>query len=223
MDKKRLLLWTAVAFVALAVLYFLPVSIPFKLVFPMALLFVAGCVLQSWPIIAAAFFSALGDGFGVAHQFLPQMGSFAVAHLCFIGYFLSLAWKRKKAGEKAVGGLWFAIVTLFAVGIFFLASEKIIPFAPAGVVRTGMIVYAVLIVVMMWSALMLQDWMWGIGAVLFVFSDCVLAVVLFVRSIPDGQYWIMVPYFAAQLLIFVRAALERAGMSEKTVPSRKKA
>lgn len=208
MDKKRLLVATAVAVVVLAVLFFLPVRIPYKLVFPMALLFLAGWALQSWTIIAVAFFSALGDYFGVAHQFLPQMGSFAVVQCLLIVYFLSLAWKRKKAGEKQAGGLWFAAVTLFAVAIYYMASEKIIPFAPEGPVRMGMYVYAGVIVVMMWSALMQRDWMWGIGAMLFVFSDCVLAINLFVAPVPNDRFWIMVPYYGAQLLIFVRAALE---------------
>ena len=208
MDKKKLLYGTVIAFLALAVLFFLPVRIPFKQVFPMALLFVAGCLLQSWPIIAAVFFSALGDYFGAAHQFLPQMGSFAVAHLFYIGYFLSLGLKNKRAKGAPVKGWWFALVSLFAVALYYYASERIIHFAPEGVVRTGMYVYAGLIAVMMWSALMQRDWMWGLGAVLFVFSDCVLAVNKFVRPIPDVRWWIMVSYYAAQLLIFVRSAIE---------------
>ena len=209
MDKKKLLLGTTVAFVALAVLYFLPVRIPFKLVFPMVLLFLAGWLLQSWPIVAAAFFSALGDYFGVAHQFLPQMGSFAVVQCLLTGYFLARAWKKKQAGEKQAGGLWFAAVTLFAVAVYYLASEKIMPCVPEGPVRTGMYVYAGLIVVMMWSALMQRDWMWGLGAVLFVFSDSLIAINMFVTKVPHAGKWIMATYYAAQLLIFVRAALER--------------
>ena len=208
MDKNKLLLGTILAFVALAVLYFLPVQIPGKIVFPMALLFVAGFFLQSWPIVVAALFSAIGDYLGAAHHFLPQMGSFAVAHLCFIGYFLSLAWKRKKAGEKQAGGLWFAVVTLFCVGVYYFALEKIVPCVPEEAVRTGMAVYAGLLAVMMWSALMQRDWMWGIDAVLFVLSDSIIAVDMFVIRVPHAGRWIMVTYFAAQLLIFVRAALE---------------
>ena len=81
----------------------------------------------------------------------------------------------------------------------------IIPFAPEGVVRTGMYVYAGLITVMMWSALMQKDWMWGIGAILFVFSDSVIAINKFVSPVPDERFLIMATYYAAQLLIFVRA------------------
>lgn len=209
MDKKKFLVAVIVAFLALAVLYFLPLRIPFKQVFPMALLFAAGFLLQSPPIIAAAFFSALGDYLGSAHQFLPQMGSFAVAQCCFIVYFLSRAWRRKQAGEKQGGGLWFAVVTLAAVALYYVASERIIPFAPEGPVRTGMSVYAGLLVVMMWSALMQRDWLWGLGAVLFVFSDCVIAVDRFVSPVPHENALIMGTYYAAQLLIFVQAARMR--------------
>ena len=100
---------------------------------------------------------------------------------------------------------------ILAVGLFYLASEKIIPFAPEGVVRTGMYVYAGLITVMMWSALMQRDWMWGVGAVLFVLSDMVLAYGKFVSPVPDSRFLIMATYYAAQLLIFVRSAMERQG------------
>ena len=108
-------------------------------------------------------------------------------------------------------GWWFALVTLFAVSAYYLASEKIFPCVQDASVRTGMAVYAGLIVVMMWSALMQRDWMWGIGAILFVFSDSVIAVDMFVTRVPHARYWIMVTYFAAQLLIFVRAAMEKQG------------
>ena len=209
MDRKKILVATVVAFLALAVLYFLRVRIPYKQVFPMALLFVAGFALQSWPLIAAALFSAIGDYFGSVHQFLPQMGSFAVAQCCFIGYFLARAWKKKQAGEKQAGGLWFAVVTLFAVAFYYWASEHIFPLAPEGIVRTGMSVYAGLLVVMMWSALMQRDWMWGIGALLFVFSDGLIAYNMFVTRVPHAGKWIMVTYFIAQILLFTRAALER--------------
>ena len=211
MDKKKLL-WTAVAaFVLLAVLYFLPFDIPFKKSLPLAVLFLASFALQSWAIVIAMLCSLAGDVAGDLHQFVPQMGFFALAHLCFIGYFLSLGLKRKRAKESPVKGWWFALVTLFAVALVYFASEIIIPHAPEGVVRTGMYVYAGLIAVMMWSALMQRDWMWGIGAVLFVFSDMILATTLFVTPVPGKKYLIMVPYYAAQLLIFVRAARERQG------------
>ncbi len=205
-DKRRLLFGTVALFVLLAVFYFVPVKVPYKICFPLALLFVAGFWLQSWPIVAAVFFSLLGDLMGSLRQFVPQMGSFAVAHLCYIGYFLSLALKHKRSGQQPVPGWWFALVTIFCVGVYYLASERIIPFAPEGMVRTGMYVYAGLIAVMMWAALMQRDWMWGIGAILFVISDSVLAYNMFVSRVPNHRYWIMVTYYAAQLLIFVRAS-----------------
>jgi len=209
MDKKKLLLGTIVVFTLLAVLYFLPLEIPFKKCFPLAVLLAAGCVLQSWPILLALLFSLVGDVMGDLHQFVPQMGSFAVAHLFYVGYFLGLALKNKRAHGPQVKGWWFGVVSAFTVAVVFLAMEKIVPFAPEGVVRTGMTVYACLIAVMMWCALMQRDWMWGLGAVLFVFSDCVLAVNKFVQPLPDERFWIMATYYAAQLLIFTRCASER--------------
>ncbi len=216
MEKKKILWVTVIAFVLLAVLYFLPVRIPLKLCFPLAVLLIASFSLQSWAIIVAMLCCLAGDLSGQLHQFVPQMGFFAVAHLFFIGYFLSLGLKRKRAKEDPVKGWYFALATLFAVGLFYFAAEKIIPYAPEGVVRTGMYVYACLIAVMMWSALMQRDWMWGIGAVLFVISDMILAFSRFVSPVPDAGFLIMVTYYAAQLLIFVRAAMEKQGWKRLT-------
>ena len=216
MEKKKILWVTVIAFVLLAVLHFLPVRIPLKLCFPLAVLLIASFSLQSWAIIVAMLCCLAGDLSGQLHQFVPQMGFFAVAHLFFIGYFLSLGLKRKRAKEDPVKGWYFALATLFAVGLFYFAAEKIIPYAPEGVVRTGMYVYAGLIAVMMWSALMQRDWMWGVGAVLFVVSDMILAFSRFVSPVPDSGFLIMVTYYAAQLLIFVRAAMEKQGWKRLT-------
>ena len=73
-----------------------------------------------------------------------------------------------------------------------------------------------LIAVMMWSALMQRDWLWGVGAVLFVVSDMILAFSRFVSPVPDAGFLIMVTYYAAQLLIFVRAAMEKQGWKRLT-------
>ena len=108
MDKKKLLWTAAAAFVLLAVLYFLPFDIPFKKSFPLAVLFIASFALQSWAIVIAMLCSLAGDLAGDLHQFVPQMGFFALAHLCFIGYFLSLGLKNKRAKGKPVPGWWFA-------------------------------------------------------------------------------------------------------------------
>ena len=53
MDKNKLLWFTVAAFVLLAVLYFIPVKIPFKLCFPLALLLIASFSLQPWAIVVA--------------------------------------------------------------------------------------------------------------------------------------------------------------------------
>ena len=61
--KTRTLTATAV-FLIFAVLFFLPVPVPHKLVLPVASLFVASLGLTPWQICAALFFSALGELFG---------------------------------------------------------------------------------------------------------------------------------------------------------------
>lgn len=206
-DKRTILNASAVTFLILALIEFLPLGIPFKMVFPMVSLFVFGFFLQSWPIIVAAFFSAVGDTFGYLDNMPPQIGAFAVAQCFYIGYFLSRGLKMKKQG--GVKGIWFAFCTLLAVGVYYICCEKVIPFAPEGVIRIGFYVYGGLVITMMWSALMQKDWMWGIGGVLFVFSDAIIAINAFVTPVPHEGFIIMSTYYAAQILIFLRCALEK--------------
>lgn len=212
-DKKKLLFVAVTVFLVLALIHFLPVNIPHKMVFPVASLFLFGICLQSWPIILAALFSAVGDYFGDVDNLPFQIASFAVAQCMYIGYFLSLAWKRKKAGRK-VSGIWFAVVTVFAVAVYYLCADKIVPHAPEGIIRTGFYVYGALVITMMWAALMQQDWMWGIGGVLFVLSDSIIAINSFVTPVPYEGLIIMSTYYAAQILIFTRCSIERHSLAK---------
>ena len=211
-SKTRLLTVAIATVIVLSILYFIPVPIPYKKEFPMLSLFGFGFVLQSWPIIIAALFSMIGDLFGDLHNMPLQMASFAVAHFFYIGYFLARGLRLKKKG--GVSGTWFAICTVSAVAVYFLCVEKVIPFAPEGVLRTGFYIYGAIVVTMMWSALMQKDWYWGVGGVLFVLSDSLIAINGFVTPVPHERLLIMSTYYAAQILIFYRAALEHNGWKQ---------
>ena len=208
--KTKTLTATAVFFL-LAVLFYLPVSIPHKLVFPVASIFVASLWLTPWQICAALFFSALGDWFGTCGNFLAQMGSFAIGHVFYIWFFVKRYFTKVehdgKLTARAKGYLAMLVVCL--VGLLFVVLTRVVPAAPAGVVRIGVGIYAVIISTMLLTGMLQRSTLYALGAVLFVFSDFILAWNKFVEPIPHRDYLVLVSYFVAQWLLFVRSTSYR--------------
>lgn len=208
MTTKAKTLTSTAVFFALAVLFFLPVSIPHKLVFPVASIFVASLWLTPWQICAALFFSALGDWFGTCGNFLAQMGSFAVGHIFYIWFFVKRYFAKvehdKKLTARAKGYL--AMLLVCVAGLLTVAFTVVAPGAPAGVVRIGVCAYAVIISTMLVCGMLQRSTLYALGALLFVFSDFILAWNKFVEPVPYRDYLVLGTYFLAQYLLFVRSA-----------------
>ena len=207
MTPKAKTLVTTAWFLVLAVLFFLPVAIPHKLVFPVALLCLASLRLTPWQISAALFFSALGDWFGTCNNFLAQMGSFAVAHLFYIWFFvkryLTKVEHDKKLTARAKGYLAMLVVCVSA--LLAVAFAVVAPGVPAGVVRVGVCIYAVVISFMMVGGMLQRSTLYALGVLMFVFSDFILAWNKFVEPVPYRNYLVLGSYFLAQWLLFVRS------------------
>ena len=204
MNTKLIRLSITCLFLVLAVLFFSPVRIPYKVAYPVALLFLAGLGWQHRWMVVAMFCSALGDFMGALHNFPCQMGAFALAHCAFILYFLSL---RRQVRTATV---CFRLSLLVGVLLFMaFASCAILPAVHPLGLRVGVAVYILLILGMFYCASLQRDAWFMIGALLFVFSDTVLAWNKFVCHIPQARLWIMIPYYAAQLLLFMRASVRR--------------
>ena len=93
---------STVAFVCLAVLYFIPADIPHKIAFPLAVLTAASLWLCPWQISLALAASAAGDLAGSFGNLIVQMGMFAVAHAMFILHFVKrYREKVRKAGKPS--------------------------------------------------------------------------------------------------------------------------
>ena len=197
----------SVVFLACALFFFSPVRLPHKITLTLASAFIASLWLCPWQISLALLFSALGDYFGSCHIFLAQMGFFALGHIFYVWFFVH-RWLTKvepdrKLTAKVKGQ---ALVYLMLVAaILFVAFTKIAPCADAGVIRTGVCIYAVLISAMLFSALMQRSSLYALGAVLFVFSDFILAWNKFVEPIEQNRLLIMVPYYLGQYLLFIRS------------------
>ena len=194
-------------FLCSVALYFSPVELAHKITLPVAFLAMAALWLCPWEMTLALAFSAAGDYFGSAGNLIAQMGCFAVSHIWFIIYFArSYKTDRKTTRFKKE---YIAEVLFCASVLLAAAYTLIVPHAPSGIIRTGTAVYACMICTMMVLAMLQKSLLYRLGALLFVFSDFMLAWDLFVGQIPYSKYLIMIPYFAAQWMIYKKSTSSR--------------
>lgn len=146
--------------------------------------------------------SAVGDvSLAFPQGFLAGLGSFLVAHLCYIA---ALA-------PGAQGG---AGATVAALAIAAVAGAMLRYLWPHVVRERGaVVVYVGALATMTWCAIaralgsepIAGAGAAALGAVSFLVSDGVLAVARFVRPFPGAHAVVMVTYYAAQLLIAASA------------------
>ena len=191
----------SIVFVLLALLYFSPVEVAYKLAFPLAFLTLCALRFSTWPMVLAMGFSALGDYMGVCHNFWGQMGSFALAHVAYILFFC-----RTRPEERTSEGMKWksAIVILYGVVVGLLIVPHV-----HGFLQAGVSVYVLLILTMCILAWRQKNPYYALGAWLFVFSDTVLAWNKFVSRIEWAGYLIMIPYYLGQLILFVQSMRTR--------------
>ena len=195
-------------FLCLAAVYFIP-AVPFthKIALPVAALAIAGLWTCPWYICAALAFSCLGDLMGSCGLFIGQMGFFAAAHICLIWFFIKRYREKverdRKLTDKAMGYTF--LIVLISLFIACLAIARIVLEVPAGALRIGTGVYTIVICGMLTMALLQRSSLYALGAVLFVFSDFVLAWNLFVEPIRGAGLMIMIPYYLAQWLFYIRS------------------
>lgn len=196
-----------VLYLIAAVLYFSPVALPHKIALGLLILTIFSVGGGNPKLIALAFFFCfLGDLSGSfkaqSHSLIPflgQMGAFAIGHVFFVLQFLKM---------RSVQSRW-AVTGAAAFAVLASAFVVIVPHVGAILLAAGVGIYAVIISVMMLSAFLTGDKMLSTGAALFVLSDYTLAVNMFVINLPYSKYLIMVPYFAAQLLFFLRTRVKK--------------
>ena len=195
------------------IIFFLPVEFPHKITYCVSILTLASLWLCPWEITLALLFSTLGDHMGSCHNFLGQMGFFALGHVFYIVYFAKRYFckveKDRKLSGKAKG--YIAMVLFCALTLLTVAYTRIAPEAPAGIIRIGVCIYATLISLMMVTALLQRSSVFALGAVMFVFSDFILAWNKFVEPVPYRHYLVLVSYYLAQWLLFIRATKFRIG------------
>ena len=204
----RLAAMTASAlYLTACLVFFLPVGIPHKITICTSILTLASLWLCPWQMTLALLFSTLGDHFGSCHNFMAQMGFFALGHVWFIVYFvdryLNKVERDRKLSSKAKGYL--ATVVFCSMALLGVVFARIVPEVPQGIIKAGVCIYAILICTMLTTAMLQRSSLFALGAILFVFSDFILAWNKFVEPIPGRHYLVLVPYFLAQWLLFIRA------------------
>ena len=190
-------------FLCSTIVYFSPVELAHKITIPVALLALASLGLCPWEMTLALAFSAAGDYFGSAGNLMAQMGCFAVSHASYIIFFAKRL-KTVKFKKEYIAEVLFCASVLLAA-----TYTLIVPHAPSCIIRIGTAIYACMICTMMVLAMLQKSLMFRLGALLFVFSDFMLAWDLFVGQIPHSKYLIMIPYFAAQWMIYNKSTSSR--------------
>lgn len=197
----------------LVLFFFLPFDIPHKITPCVSALFIASLWLCPWQMSLALLFSALGDHFGSCGNFLAQMGFFALGHIWFIIYFVRRYFRKVEPDHKLTGKAigYLTMVIFCAIALLCIVFTRITPEVPQGIMKIGVSIYAVLISTMLVAAMLQRSSLFALGAILFVFSDFILAWNKFVEPVPGRHYLVLIPYFLAQWLLFIRATKYRVG------------
>lgn len=184
-------------YIILAVLNFVPVPLPVRMIFPLAWLTLCAMYKKQWVLTAALFFSFLGDVMGWRHELIPQIGFFALAQTLYIILFCFVAPPRP-SWHKTVQLILLALV----ISVYGAAMTWIFPHVENPVIASGIAIYAVLLLGMCYAALRHKNIWLIMGAILFVISDFTLGFHLFVHPLHHSVLRIMIPYYAGQLFLF---------------------
>ena len=204
-----------IAFLLAAGWFFFPVWKPegesllfaLRLALPAALLALGGFGMIPAMMTFGFFFCAIGDAMGVLGSFEGQMAAFALAHICFISYFV-----KGIRASKPLPMVFFA-TTLLCLIPLVLAALKVLPQVHELPIQIGCSVYALLLTGTVCTSIVrafsiengrkLLPYVAAIGAILFLVSDFVLSWNRFTARIPHASLYIMTTYYAALLLLFV--------------------
>jgi len=146
-------------------------------------------------IVAALLLSLVGDVFLMLPRdaFVPGLASFLLAHVAYIVAF------RIDGGSVVALAVSAVVVAVVAVA----AGRKVIAGVRASdpAVTVPVVVYIAVIAAMVACALATGNVLFGVGAVLFMTSDSLIAWNRFVRSLSWAPLAIIVTYHLAQAFL----------------------
>lgn len=142
-------------------------------------------------IIAGLFVCMIADG--VIYWFMAGLITFFIGHLFNIFAFMSASRKRVPIWAAILLVLYGIVMAIWIAGSQFAIGESILGIA--------IIAYITIILTMGWMAIQTGMVLAITGALLFMFSDSVLAIDRFIINIPYRDAFVMVTYYAAQVFI----------------------
>ena len=142
-------------------------------------------------VIAGLFVCMIADG--VIYWFMAGLITFFIGHLFYIFAF-------KSASRQPVPKWAAILLVLYGIGMaFWIAGSQFI--VGESILGVAIIAYIIVILTMGWMAIRTRMRLAIIGALLFMFSDSVLAIDRFVIDIPYRDAFVMITYYAAQVFI----------------------
>lgn len=204
LNGEKIKVYSSILFFTTSIIYFCNfLAFPYKVGYSAFIISVSTFLLPNKKEITtigiALFLSFIGDVFGAMHQFLLQMGFFALAHISYMVYFIPLANCSMKK----------RFYSMFVIGIICVVyMTYTIPHVRDPIEKYGMIVYSIIISGMLLSVFLYeaQDWVGFVSAgILFCFSDCSIGWNKYVQPFKYSNQTIMVTYYAAQYLFWLFA------------------
>lgn len=161
---------------------------------PVLFLGVATLIARADKFISCALIlSAAGDLAGEEHQFLWQIGLFAMAH---IAYIVSFA-RRRDISRTSIAAsiLWSFVMLLF--------GGYVVSHIESSVIKIACSIYILIIGTMAITTFNIKSpyrWAYILAALLFVFSDSSIAINKFVCRFNGASVTIMSTYLTAQAI-----------------------
>ena len=154
----------------------------------------------------ALLFSAAGDYAGSTGNFIMQVALFAVAHICYISDF---APRRVASRGRFAGATALAVITLCYLGLVLSHIASQAEFVAVAI-------YGLIIYIMGATAIFQQRRFYAwyvVAAMLFILSDSLIVCGKYLVTVPHGNTWVMLTYYAAQGL-FMALHLSRRQSEE---------
>ena len=154
----------------------------------------------------ALLFSAAGDYAGSTGNFIMQVALFAVAHICYISDF---APRRVASRGRFARATALAVVTLCYLGLVLSHIASQAEFVAVAI-------YGLIIYIMGATAIFQQRRFYAwyvVAAMLFILSDSLIVCGKYLVTVPHGNTWVMLTYYAAQGL-FMALHLSRRQSEE---------